>query len=120
MNLTETAAYLKALSHHDDLIQTTEENARIWQSALAKLTAHEVWAATVKFSEMNENVKFSPAAIRRMAYAARERAVAVQTALTAAPRPRSTALSWRERTPEEWDRLFEAGRQSWRQQHGLA
>ena len=119
MNQAETNRYLTWLSQADGRVQVTEANVVIWQDALQNASAQEVFDATLEFTRTNDGVMLTPAAIRRMAYATRERAAAKLTALTAAPAPQRNPLSWRQKNPDEWDRLFEAGRVAWRRQHGL-
>lgn len=85
MNLLETNRYLTWLSQADSRVKVTEPNAIIWQDALQNATAQEVFDATLEFTRTNEGALVTPAAIRRMAYAIRERAVAKQSALTAGP-----------------------------------
>lgn len=86
MNLIETNGYLTWLSQADARIQVTDPNVQIWQNALANATTHEVREATLEFTRINDGVMVTPAAIRKMAFSIRERAVAAQTALTATPR----------------------------------
>lgn len=119
MNLIETNGYLTWLSQADARIQVTDPNVQIWQDALANASTAEVRAATLEFTRTNDGVMVSPSAIRRMSFAVRERAIAAGRALTSMPMPRTNALSWREKNPAEWDRLFEAGRVSWCQEHGV-
>lgn len=117
MNLLETNRYLTWLSQADSRVKVTEPNAIIWQDALQNATAQEVFDATLEFTRTNEGVLVTPAAIRRMAFATRERAVAKQSALTAAPAVQRNPLSWRQKNPELWDELFEAGRAAWHLEH---
>lgn len=110
MNLTETASYLRWLSQADGRIQTTDPNLQIWQDALSNATPNEVREATLEFTRTNDGTMVTPAAIRRMAYAHRERAAARKTALTAAPKVKHPNM-FRARNPELWDHLFQQGQQ---------
>jgi hypothetical protein len=108
MNLVDTNGYLTWLSQSDGRIKVTDPNVQIWADALTHATPTEVRQATHDHYRTNETAP-TPAGIRRLTYAIRERAAAVRSALEAGPTIK-TPNTYRQRHPELWDHLFNEGR----------
>lgn len=113
MNLPDTTAFLTWLSQTDHRIQVTDANIQVWSNALATIPTAAVKAAALEHYRTNETAAPSPAGLRKLALGARERELARQSALTAAPAaPDRTEASIRQRimdTPE-FRAAFERGR----------
>lgn len=121
MNLLETNRYLTWLSQADSRVKVTEPNAIIWQDALQNATAQEVFDATLEFTRTNDGAMVTPAAIRRIAFAVRERSVARQRALDGPPDRVVDYQKFYVRRMErpEFQALMEAGRLERRRRLGL-
>lgn len=106
MNLPDTVVFLTWLSQHDARIQVTDAEVEIWQHTLSVVPTQNVKDATLEFYRLNDDGKPTPHAIRKIAIADRDRALAKQSALTAGPAPVRNAKSFRERNPAEWDAII--------------
>lgn len=111
MNLEETNYFLGWLSQHDGRIANGVAAVEVWQASLMTATPAEAKQAVLDHYRGNDSVPASPAGIRKRTLTIRTTAEAQTRALTAAPGPVKHPNSWRSRNPEEWDRLYEQGRQ---------
>lgn len=98
----------------DPRVQMTGPNAELWGRAVGMYQAIEVKAAILVYYERpqppnRERAPIDAASIRKIIQEETVRAEAQQRALeppkNKAPHPKS----FRERNPEEWDRLFQLG-----------
>lgn len=112
MNLSDTTAFLTWLSQTDGRIQVTEPNVEVWANALGPFNAQEIRASVLDHYRTNETVMPTPAGIRKLAHGTRERALAKQSAITAAPsRPDLSYDQIVKRTQRpEFREAFERGR----------
>lgn len=98
----------------DPRVQCNQPTFDVWHRTLQKFTYPQCQAAIQLFYERfadpgNRPVVDAPM-VRRIISQETERAGAKGNALTAGPRPVANPLSYRQRNPEEWDRLYEEGR----------
>lgn len=110
MNLEETNYFLGWLSGHDSRVSNGVAAVEVWQASLSGATAAEAKQAILDHYRGNEAVMATPGGIRKRTQTLRTTAEAQTRALTAAA-PIKHPNSWRARNPEEWDRLFEEGRE---------
>lgn len=111
MNLKETKMAIAFANQIDPRIQVNDANAEVWH---ASLHAHDPvkvrWAITQHYATSNANGEgthaVTPARIRRSIQA---KAETVENTARALEPPKGRApnpLSFRQRNPSEWDRLF--------------
>jgi len=110
MDLQETILMLRWLSNVDARVIFTEPAAEMWAHALAPIEASEAKQAILDHYRTNDQFPATHAGIRKRALAVRDTREAQQRAIEP-PKAYKNPLSWRARNPEEWDRLFEEGRQ---------
>jgi len=115
MNAEETVALLTWVNQHDPRVQLNAASRDIWAYSLAPFTAGEAKQAILDHYRLNDSIPVSPGAIRKRAddhravTEGRESAQTTPRALEASDG--KIQRSWRQRNPEEWDRLMEQGRQ---------
>ena len=77
--------------------------------------------AVLEHVRQHEAIAVTPAAIAKRASNIKTSRDAGQRAIEANPKQSNMhPMSWRSRNPEEWDRLFEAGRQQANEERRLA
>lgn len=110
MQLQEVISMVRWISESDPRVPFNDSSVEQWHYALRSVDAAVAKQAVLEHVKINEGIPVSPAAISK-------RAGYIKTAREAGQRaiepPRNRVrhpLSWRTRNPEEWDRLFEAGR----------
>lgn len=112
MNLEETVTIMTWVNQHDPRVQITKPSRDIWANALAPYSYDECMQAVLDHYRLNDDESVSPAKIRKRAELVRSQRAGRQSAIEANPKQSSNSpMSWRARNPEEWDRLFEQGRQ---------
>jgi len=110
MNAEETVLLLTWLNQHDPRVQLTAAGRDIWEYSLKPYTVEEARQAILEHYHANDSLAATPGAISKRAGNVRTSRQARQNAIEALP-PVKHPNSWRSRNPEEWDRLFEIGRQ---------
>lgn len=115
MNAEETVLLLTWVNQHDPRVQLNAASRDIWAYSLSPFTAAEAKQAILDHYRLNDSIPVSPGAIRKRADDHRAVTEGRESAQTS-PRELEASdgkaqRSWRQRNPEEWDRLFEQGRQ---------
>ena len=111
MNLEETVALMTWVNQHDPRVQLNKPSRDIWANALQPYSYDECMQAVLDHYRLNDDESVSPAKIRKRAELVRAQRTGRQSALEPPAKPFKNPMSWRARNPEEWDRLFERGRQ---------
>ena len=101
---------LRWINEGDPTVQFNEAAVEQWHYALRTVDAAVAKQAVLEHVRQHEAIRVTPAAISKRAGYIKSAREAGQRAIDAAPHPVKHPLSWRARNPEEWDRLFEAGR----------
>ena len=110
MDMVQTSGLLVWINQFDPFVQTNDATVDIWSYSMAPISYEEAEEAVTQHYRANPGVKAEPGAILKRALQIRTSREAGQRAIEP-PRNRvKHPLSWRARNPEEWDRLFEAGR----------
>jgi len=123
METEQVIKMLRWINETDPRVQFNEPAVEVWAYAMRTIPADVAKQAVLEHYKANENIAASPAAISKRAANIRTSRDAKVSAIEASPAPVKHPLSWRARNPEEWDRLFELGRQERRndlQRRGVA
>lgn len=110
MQYTETIALLTRINQADPLVILDDATVDIWVHTMEHVEFDDAWQAVLDHYRLHDNVPAKAAAIRKRAMDFRASKEGRAKALTAGPRPVANPLSYRQRNPEEWDRLYEEGR----------
>ena len=110
MDHKQTIAMLTWINQVDPRVMLNEANVEVWAYAMSATPADIAKQAVLEHYKANEGIAASPGAISKRALNIRNSREAKTSALEALP-PVKHPSSWRSRNPEEWDRLFELGRQ---------
>ncbi|MDI3330675.1 MAG: hypothetical protein QJR09_08065 [Micrococcus sp.] len=116
MNRKEITQALIYANGADERVPTTPANEDIWIRALTAYTYAEAKAAIQVYYERpftgyGRRPHIEAHHVRRIIQQETERASAKASAVKALPRgSKDPTASWRERNPEEWDRLVAKGR----------
>ena len=110
MDHKQTIAMLTWINQVDPRVMLNEANVEVWAYAMSVTPADVAKQAVLEHYKHNEGIAASPGAISKRAANIRNSREAKNSALEALP-PVKHPSSWRSRNPEEWDRLFELGRQ---------
>lgn len=111
MDNRQTIAMLTWINQVDPRVMLNEAAAETWAYSLRNVEPAVAKQAVLEHYKANESIAASPGAISKRAGNIKTSRDAGQRAIEANPKqsPRHP-LGWRARNPEEWDRLFEAGR----------
>lgn len=119
MREDETAALVVQINQFDPFVQANDAAAKIWHGSMYQITFAEAEDAVVQHYRANPGQQAQPGAILKRALNTRAskeagtRAIEVpQTRRELEASDGKIQRSWRQRNPEEWDRLMEAGRQA--------
>jgi hypothetical protein len=110
MDHKQTIAMLTWINQVDPRVMLNEANVEVWAYAMSATPADVAKQAVLEHYKANEGIAASPGAISKRALNIRNSREAKNNALEALP-PVKHPSSWRSRNPEEWDRLFDLGRQ---------
>lgn len=110
MDHKQTIAMLTWINQVDPRVMLNEANVEVWAYAMKTFPVDIAKQAVLEHYKANDSVAASPGAISKRAGNIRTSREARQSAIEALP-PARDPNSWRSRNPEEWDRLFEIGRQ---------
>jgi hypothetical protein len=110
MDHKQTIAMLTWINQVDPRVMLNEANVEVWAYAMSATPPDVAKQAVLEHYKANEGIAASPGAISKRAGYIRNSREAKTSALEALP-PVKHPSSWRSRNPEEWDRLFEEGRQ---------
>jgi len=110
MDHKQTIAMLTWINQVDPRVMLNEANVEVWAYSMGSFPVDIAKQAVLEHYKQNEGIAASPGAISKRAGYIRNSREAKTNALEALP-PVKHPSSWRSRNPEEWDRLFELGRQ---------
>lgn len=118
MNLIETTRLVIWVNQFDPFVQANDAAADIWQHSMGPISYAEAEEAVVQHYRANPGQQAQPGAILKRALNNRASKDAGHRAIAAPVTRRELEAndgkvqrSWRARNPEEWDRLFEEGRE---------
>ena len=110
MDHKQTIAMLTWINQVDPRVMLNEANVEVWAYAMSQTPSDVAKQAVLEHYKANDSIAASPGAISKRAANIRNSREAKTNALEALP-PIKHPNSWRSRNPEEWDRLFEQGRE---------
>lgn len=110
MDHKQTIAMLTWINQVDPRVMLNEANVEVWAYAMRNIPGDVAKQSVLEHYKANDSIAASPGAISKRAANIKTSRDAKQSAITALP-PARDPNSWRSRNPEEWDRLFEQGRQ---------
>lgn len=111
MDRRETIAMLTWINQVDPRVMLNESSVELWEYSLANIPVDIGKQAVLEHYKANDSIAASPGAISKRAANIRGSREAKLSALEPAVTPFKHPLSWRSRNPEEWDRLFQQGRE---------
>ncbi len=111
MDHKQTIAMLTWINQVDPRVMLNEASAETWAYAMRNIPTDVAKQAVLEHYKANESIAASPGAISKRSANIKNSRDAKTSAITAGP-PVKHPNSWRFRDPEEWDRLFEQGRQA--------
>lgn len=118
MDQRQTIAMLTWINQVDPRVMLNEASVELWHYSLRAFEPAVCKQAVLEHYKANESVAASPGAIAKRAGYVRSARDAFQsaTAIEPAPTPQQQnatdgkrIMSWRQRNPEEWDRLVKQG-----------
>jgi hypothetical protein len=110
MDHKQTIAMLTWINQVDPRVMLNEASAETWAYAMRNVPQDVAKQAVLEHYKAHESIAASPGAISKRAANIKTSRDAKTSAIEALP-PMKHPSSWRSRNPEEWDRLFEEGRQ---------
>lgn len=111
MDHKQVIAMLTWINQVDPRVMLNEAAAETWAYAMRTIPADVAKQAVLEHYKAHESIAASPGAISKRAGNIKTSRDAKTSAITAGPIVKHPN-SWRSRNPEEWDRLFEEGRQA--------
>jgi hypothetical protein len=118
LDIMETTRLIIWVNQFDPFVQANDAAADIWAGSMHPITYAEAEEAVVAHYRANPGQQATPGGILKRALNSRAskdagmRAIEVpQTRRELEASDGRTQRSWRQRNPEEWDRLMEQGRQ---------
>ena len=118
MQIQETMSFLRWLCEHEYRIQYSDAAVEVWHYSLRAVDAAVAKQAVLEHYRANEAVVATPGGIaKRAGYIATAREAGNRAAaIEPSPTPQqqnaqdgNLIRSWRQRNPEEWDRLVKQG-----------
>lgn len=114
MDMVQTSGLLVWINQFDPFVQTNDASVDIWSYSMAPISYEEAEEAVTQHYRANPGVKAEPGAILKRALQIRTSREAGQRAIEPTPQQRNAAdgkrfVSWRQRNPDEWDRLVRQG-----------
>ncbi|WP_417372991.1 hypothetical protein [Glutamicibacter protophormiae] len=111
MTPEEVSACIAYANGIDPRVQMTVPNSQLWARVLGRKTSNEVMAGIQIYYERGrvngrEHPAVDPTSVRRIINESYEREEARQRALEPPKGKARNPLSFRQRNPAEWDRLF--------------
>lgn len=111
---TEVAQALTYANQIDPRVQLTDANVEVWWEGLRSTDVNAArWAIKAHYASQNANGEgahvVNPATIRRLITAELQRRESKQRALEPPKGRAPNPMSWRQRNPEEFDRLMGQG-----------
>lgn len=115
MDHKQTIAMLTWINQVDPRVMLNEASAETWAYAMRNIPSDIAKQAVLEHYKAHESIAASPGAISKRAGNIRTSAEAKVQALEPPAPPYKNPMSWRQRNPEEWDRLMAQGREERRQ-----
>ena len=128
MDLVDTAKLIIWINQFDPYVQANDASRDIWAHSMAPLEYGEAEEAVVQHYRQNPGTKAEPGTILKRALQNRSSREAGNRAMAIEPAPTPSQQnaqdgnlfrSWRQRNPEEWDRLVKQSAED-RKQHLIA
>lgn len=123
MNLEETVTLLTWINQHDPRVQLNAAARDIWGYALSAVDYEDAKQAVLDHYKVNDGMPVNSGTIHKRAKAIETSRLAGQRARMIEAAPVNTAFNnpraLRSRNPEEWDRLFAAGRQKGNEERAI-
>ena len=120
MEIEQVVSMLRWVNEHDPRVQFNESAVEFWHYSLRTVDAAVAKQAVLEHVRQHEAIAVTPAAIAKRASNIKTSREAGQRAIEPPRNQVKHPLSWRARNPEEWDRLFEAGRQQANEERRIA
>ena len=111
MDHKQTIAMLTWINQVDPRVMLNEAAVDVWAYAMSNIPGDVAKQAVLEHYKANESIAASPGVISKRAANIKNSREAKAQALEPPAAPFKHPMSWRARNPEEWDRLFEQGRQ---------
>ena len=111
MQVQEVISMLRWINEGDPRVQFNDSAVEFWHYSLRTVDAAVAKQAVLEHVRQHEAIAVTPASIAKRASNIKTSREAGQRAIEPPRNQVKHPLSWRARNPEEWDRLFEAGRQ---------
>lgn len=112
MDHKQTIAMLTWINQVDPRVMLNEANVEVWAYAMQNVDGPVAKQAVLEHYKANDSIAASPGAISKRATNIKNSMDAKTKALQPPAPAYRHPNSWRARNPEEWDRLFEQGRQA--------
>ena len=110
MNLEETVTIMTWVNQYDPRVQINKPARDIWANSLAPYSYEECHQAILDHYRTNDDETVTPAKIRKRAEMVRNQRLGRQSAIEANTKQSiRSPESFRERNPDEWDRLLKHG-----------
>jgi len=120
MDHKQTIAMLTWVNQVDPRVMLNEANVDVWAYSMRSVDPAVAKQAVLEHYKANESIAASPGAISKRASNIKASREAGQRAIEPPRNQVKHPMSWRARNPEEWDRLFEAGRQQANEERRIA
>jgi len=120
MDHKQTIAMLTWVNQVDPRVMLNEANVDVWAYSMRSVDPAVAKQAVLEHYKANESIAASPGAISKRASNIKASREAGQRAIEPLRNQVKHPMSWRARNPEEWDRLFEAGRQQANEERRIA
>jgi len=120
MQVQEVISMLRWINEGDPRVQFNDSAVEFWHYSLRTVDAAVAKQAVLEHVRQHEAIAVTPAAIAKRASNIKTSREAGQRAIEPPRNQVKHPMSWRARNPEEWDRLFEAGRQQANEERRIA
>jgi hypothetical protein len=120
MDHKQTIAMLTWVNQVDPRVMLNEANVDVWAYSMRSVEPAVAKQAVLEHYKANESIAASPGAISKRAANIKASREAGQRAIEPHRNQVKHPMSWRARNPDEWDRLFEAGRQQANEERRIA
>jgi len=120
MQVQEVISMLRWINEGDPRVQFNDSAVEFWHYSLRTVDAAVAKQAVLEHVRQHEAIAVTPAAIAKRASNIKTSREAGQRAIEPPRNQVKHPLSWRARNPDEWDRLFEAGRQQANEERRIA
>jgi len=120
MQVQEVISMLRWINEGDPRVQFNDSAVEFWHYSLRTVDAAVAKQAVLEHVRQHEAIAVTPAAIAKRASNIKTSREAGQRAIEPPRNQVKHPMSWRARNPDEWDRLFEAGRQQANEERRIA